>query len=85
VASAICLPGESGAAREWVRPAIAIAAVQLEIGGDGSSRLGLLSRLRTGVEIAICGDGFDEHTAKLSCHGDFYFVFLQDLEIAQKQ
>lgn len=61
-----------------------IAAVQLEIGGDGNSRLGLLSQLPPGVEIAICGDGFNERTAKVTCHGHFYFVFLQDLDPADK-
>lgn len=62
-----------------------IAAVQLEHTSDGSGRLGLLAQLPPGVELAICGDGFNERTAKVSCHGQFYFVFLQDIEIQDER
>lgn len=62
-----------------------ISAVQIESGDDGNSRLGPLSQLPKGVEIAFCGDGFNERTAKVSCHGHFYFVFLQDFDLVDKQ
>lgn len=51
----------------------------------GNSRLSLLSQLPPGVELVLCGDGFNERTAKVTCHGHFFFVFIQDLQIANKQ
>ncbi len=61
-----------------------IVAVQLEPSTEGSYRMGLLSQLPSGAELAVCGRGFNDRTAKVSCHGHFYFVFLQDIELAER-
>jgi len=57
-----------------------IVAIQIESSENGKSRCGLLSRLPQGAELTISGDGFNQRTAKVRCHGQIYFVFLQDLE-----
>lgn len=61
-----------------------IAAVQFEPARDGPHQLGLLSQLPRGAELAVCGKGFNERTAKVACHGQFYFVFLQDIDVADE-
>jgi len=61
-----------------------VAAIQvLPPREDGRSRLGLLARLPAGAVLHICGDGFDERTAKVLVDGQYYFVFRE--EIGQPQ
>jgi hypothetical protein len=57
-----------------------IVGLQLEATRDGVYRMGLLSQLPTGAELLICGEGFNERTAKVRCHEHYYFVFLQDIQ-----
>jgi hypothetical protein len=57
-----------------------ILAMELAEDGTGDIRLGPLSALPEGVEIELCGDGFNDRTAKIRWRGRFYFIFLQDLE-----
>ncbi len=57
-----------------------ISAVQLINDPRGSTKLGLLSQLRPGSTLEVCGDGFNERTIKVRCDGSFYFVFRQDIE-----
>lgn len=57
-----------------------ISAMELIPNRTGQMQLGLLSSLPQGAEIKICGEGFNERTAKVRCRGCLYFVFLQDLE-----
>ena len=58
----------------------AISAIQVFDNGDGTSRLGLLSKLGPGTVLEPCGDGFNERTLKVRVNGYYYFVFLQDLD-----
>lgn len=59
-----------------------ISAIQLVPDKEGSTRLGIISELLKGTQIDVCGDGFNQRTIKVHCHGRFYFVFLQDIERA---
>jgi hypothetical protein len=64
--------------RIWVSKSI--SAIQLLPTEEGGAKLGLLSHLGPGVMVEICGNGFDERTAKVRAHSQYYFVFWQDLE-----
>jgi hypothetical protein len=57
-----------------------IAGIQLVPGEGKQGRLGNVSQLRPGSLLELCGDGYDARTVKVRCEGDFYFVFLQDLQ-----
>jgi hypothetical protein len=57
-----------------------VAAIQvLPARENGLLRLGLLSRLPAGAVLHICGDGFDERTAKVLVDGQYYFVFREEI------
>jgi hypothetical protein len=43
--------------------------------------MGTLVRLPGGVEVEICGEGFDERTAKVLWQGSTYYVFRDDLQL----
>jgi hypothetical protein len=68
---------------ETVRLSSSISAIELLPTENGRPRLGLLSRLPAGAMLQICGDGFDERTAKVCVSGQYYFVFLQEIESAR--
>ena len=57
-----------------------VAAIQIEASEAGRPRYGLISQLPKGAELIVCGDGFNNRTARVNCHGFHYFVFLQDIE-----
>lgn len=57
-----------------------IAGIQLVPIDDKKGRLGGVSQLRAGSLIELFGDGYDARTVKVRCNGNFYFVFLQDIE-----
>jgi hypothetical protein len=57
-----------------------ILATELIPTQTGQMQLSPLSSLPKGTEIEICGEGFNDRTAKVRWRGRFYFVFLQDLE-----
>jgi hypothetical protein len=57
-----------------------ISAIQLVRNDDGTVKLGLLGQLSAGTQITLCGEGFNERTVKVCTHGQYYFVFAQDLE-----
>jgi hypothetical protein len=57
-----------------------IAGIQLVPIDDKNGRLGGVSQLRAGSLLELCGDGYDARTVKVRCDGNFYFVFLQDVE-----
>jgi hypothetical protein len=57
-----------------------ILATELIPNRTGGMQLSPLSSLPKGTEIEICGEGFNDRTAKVRWRGRFYFVFLQDLE-----
>ncbi|MBV9083393.1 MAG: hypothetical protein JOZ62_11995 [Acidobacteriaceae bacterium] len=60
-----------------------VCAMQIVPSADGAM-LSPVSRLPTGARIEACGAGFDEKTVKVCYEGQFYFVFLQDLEPLKK-
>jgi hypothetical protein len=72
-----CVPGEH------VSLCKPISAVQLALMADGSAKLVGLVQLSPGVEVEICGDGFNERTIKVHANGQHYFVFRQDFESQQ--
>jgi hypothetical protein len=43
-------------------------------------QFGPIVTLGQGNQIELCDDGFDKDTVKVRCQGQFYFVFLKDLE-----
>ena len=58
-----------------------VAAIQvLPDEGRDTTRLGMITQLPQGAELAVCGKGFNERTVKVRWAGGMYFVFLQDLE-----
>lgn len=57
-----------------------ISAIQLVRSEDGFPKLGLLTQLGSGVTVERCGEGFNERTLMVRASGQYYFVFLQDLE-----
>jgi hypothetical protein len=57
-----------------------ILAMELIPDPKGEMQLGPLSRIPEGANLEICGEGFNDRTAKVRWCGQFYFVFLQDLE-----
>ena len=61
-----------------------ISAMQILPFEGAAFRLSPVSRLPRGAEIEACGDGFDNQTLKVCCEGQFYFVFLKDLETQKK-
>jgi hypothetical protein len=56
-------------------------AMQIIPDGSGKLRLGALVRLPDGAEVEICGEGFDDRTAKIIWQGSSYYVFLDDLQV----
>ncbi len=61
-----------------------ISAMQILPFGESGVHLSPVSKLPRGAEIEACGDGFDAQTLKVCYEGQFYFVFLQDLEAQRK-
>jgi hypothetical protein len=62
-----------------------IRAIQITPEGEGEQAgLGLIIQLPEGAELDVCGNGFDNRTAKVRCNDAFYFVFLEDLEPPKK-
>lgn len=57
-----------------------ISAIQVFQQEDGTTRLGLLSKLGPGTALERCGEGFNNRTVKVRVDGHYYFVFLDDLE-----
>jgi hypothetical protein len=61
-----------------------ISAMQILPFAESGARLSPVSWLPRGAEIETCGVGFDDQTLKVCYQGQFYFVFLQDLDIQKK-
>jgi hypothetical protein len=59
-----------------------IAAVRLTRADTHRGKLGEIVQLPPGAHLAYCGDGYNERTAKVHYAGEFYFVFLRDLQDA---
>jgi hypothetical protein len=57
-----------------------LSAVQMLQEQDGRTHLGLFSKLGPGTIVEGCGNGFNDRTVKVRANGQFYFVFLEDLE-----
>ncbi len=58
-----------------------VAAIQvLPAGSADEPKLGMITQLPAGAELAACGPGFNEKTMKVRWAGGMYFVFLQDLQ-----
>jgi hypothetical protein len=55
-------------------------AMQLMPDGSGKLRMGTLIRLPEGAEVELCGEGFNDRTAKVQWQGATYYVFLDDLQ-----
>ncbi len=54
-------------------------AMQIYPDGTGKLRMGTLVRLPDGAEVEVCGEGFDDRTAKVFWEGTAYYVFREDL------
>lgn len=55
-------------------------AMQVIPDGSGKLRIGTLIRLPDGAEVQVCGEGFDNLTAKVVWEGSTYYVFRDDLQ-----
>jgi len=61
-----------------------VAAIQvLPPREDGRLRLGLLLRLPAGAVLHVCGEGFDDRTARVLVDGQYYFVFREEIGLPQ--
>jgi hypothetical protein len=56
------------------------SAIQWLPATDAPGKLGALTQLPSGATVDICGDGFNERTAKVRYCEGYFFVFLQDLQ-----
>ncbi|MBV8807365.1 MAG: hypothetical protein JO033_01715 [Acidobacteriaceae bacterium] len=63
-----------------IRLSSSISAIQLLPTEGGGAKLGLVAQLGPGTTVERCGDGFNERIVKVRAHGQYYFVFLQDME-----
>ena len=57
-----------------------ITVIRLVAEANGNLHDGGISELPAGAEVEICGEGFNERTVIVHWRGEFFFVFLQDLE-----
>lgn len=57
-----------------------VSAMQLLPAPGAPARLGLITQLPSGAIVDVCGDGFNERTAKVRYCEGYFFVFLQDLQ-----
>ena len=58
-----------------------IAALRLRTSNQGGQgKLSEIAELEPGVRLEWCGDGYNERTVKVHYAGEFYFVFLQDVD-----
>lgn len=57
-----------------------IAVIRVIANEEGDLHYGGISELPKGAEVDLCGGGFNERTVKVHWRGEFFFVFLQDLE-----
>jgi hypothetical protein len=58
-----------------------IAAVQLVRKENGTAALGPLSQLGPGIAVECCGNGYNERTVQVRAGNQFYFVFIEDLNV----
>ncbi len=65
---------------ERIRLSRSISAIQLVPKEGGGAKLGLVVQLGPGTMVERCGGGFNERTVKVRAHGQYYFIFLQDME-----
>jgi hypothetical protein len=68
-----------GPVEKTVRTQRKISAIEIDSLSNGDVRLGALSEIPAGVELEICGPGFNGRTIKARHDQTFYFVFLQDI------
>jgi len=68
---------------EKIRLPRSVCAVQIVIRENGT-KLGPLTHLKAGTTIELCGEGYNERTAKVRVKEEYFFVFLQDLEAPVK-
>ena len=61
-----------------------ISAIQVMSAELSHTGLGPVSRLPRGAAVQVCGLGFDKQTIKVAFQGQYYFVFLDDLEALRK-
>jgi hypothetical protein len=57
-----------------------ISAIPLVPSESGTEKLGVITQLPAGATVDVCGDGFNERTAKVRYADRYFFVFLQDLQ-----
>jgi hypothetical protein len=55
-------------------------AMQILPDETGKLRLGTLTRLPEDARVELCGEGFDDRTAKVIFGGSTYYVFRDDLQ-----
>lgn len=62
----------------WLSKSICAPQLEPKEHGNGA-KLGLLAQLVPGMELVVCGEGFNERTVKVRANGVYYFVFSQDI------
>lgn len=80
---ALCIP-ECPTVERTVVLSRAISATELIAIEHCRARLGRIAEIPEGVQLEICGKGFNERTVKARWGDAFYFVFLRDLEAAER-
>ncbi len=62
-----------------------LAAIHVFHTEDGMQHSSAILQLPKGAELYVCGPGFNLRTAKVEFRGEFYFVFLQDIQRSERQ
>ena len=79
---AVCSP-RFGSAEESITIAKRIAAIAVGLNAEGKIQIGVISQLPDGACLEVCGEGFNERTIKVRWREQFYYVFLQDVELPE--
>lgn len=59
-----------------------IPAIPVSRASIGGPELGAISHLPEGAELTLCGEGFNQATLKVRWEGQSYFIFAQDIALA---
>jgi hypothetical protein len=57
-----------------------ICALKLSFAEASNEVTGLLTNLAAGTSMYVCGTGFNDRTVKVMVNGQYYYVFLRDID-----
>ena len=75
------LPSLGPPKKSYVLPKT-IPAIPVISSPEGPTDIGTILQLPEGLQIEVCGEGFNERTVKVRSEGGYFFIFLEDLDPA---